>query len=205
MLAHEGMCCERGEESVFRVVLPANTDSQSILQGKWAYPYGYIGESERNQEVSDQRLGEVLEVESLMKRYCLFFDTKSPRALGDLFTEDARIDYGPEVEPIQGRGKLVAMVENGARTRFESTNHRISNEIVTFTGEAVATGTSHLYAWHKYFDSEVIGHLWGGYRYRFSKENGSWLIASLKLYASGMEGFHRSRMHDFRNILDDTI
>jgi hypothetical protein len=66
-------------------------------------------------------------------------------------------------------------------------------------------GTSHLYAWHKYFDSEVIGHLWGGYRYRFTKVDGKWLIAALKLYASGMEGFHRKRMHDFRIILEDKI
>jgi hypothetical protein len=150
-------------------------------------------------------LAEVIEVESLMKRYCLYFDTKKPQALGELFTEDAHIDYGPEVDPIQGRENLVAMVASGAKTRFESTNHRISNEIVTFADESSAMGTSHLYAWHKYFDSEVIGHLWGGYRYRFTKVDGKWLIAALKLYASGMEGFHRKRMHDFRIILEDKI
>ena len=155
--------------------------------------------------MSDHRFVEILEVESLMKRYCLYFDTKNAQALGDLFTEDARIDYGPEVEPIEGRVNLVKMVESGASTRFESTNHRISNEIVTFMDETVATGTSHLYAWHKYFGSEVIGHLWGGYRYRFSKVDGRWLIAALKLYASGFEGFHRNRMHDFRTILEDVI
>jgi hypothetical protein len=155
--------------------------------------------------MADERLVEVLEVESLMKRYCLYFDTKNAGALGELFTEAARIDYGPEVEPIQNRKKLVSMVEVGAQTRFESTNHRISNEIVTFIDEVSATGTSHLYAWHKYFGSEVIGHLWGGYRYRFSKVDGTWLIAALKLYASGFEGFHRNRMHDFRTILEDVI
>lgn len=155
--------------------------------------------------MTDQKLAEVFEVESLMKRYCLYFDTKNAQSLGELFTQDAHIDYGPEVEPIRGRENLVRMVESGARTRFESTNHRISNEIVTFTGESGATGTSHLYAWHKYFDSEVIGHLWGGYRYRFTKVDGKWLIAALKLYASGMEGFHRNRMHDFRIILEDKI
>lgn len=155
--------------------------------------------------MTDERLAEVFEVESLMKRYCLYFDTKNAQSLGELFTQDAHIDYGPEVEPILGRENLVRMVESGARTRFESTNHRISNEIVTFTDESSAMGTSHLYAWHKYFDSEVIGHLWGGYRYRFRKVDGKWLIAALKLYASGMEGFHRKRMHDFRIILEDKI
>ena len=88
-------------------------------------------------------------------------------------------------------------------TRFESTNHQISNETVTFTDENSATGTSHLYAWHKYYDSEVIGHLYGGYRYHFVKESDGWRISDLKLYASGSDGFHRKSMHDFRMILED--
>jgi hypothetical protein len=74
---------------------------------------------------------------------------------------------------------------------------------VTFTSEKMATGTSHLYAWHKYYGSEVIGHLYGGYRYRFLKQSDGWKISDLKLFASGMDGFHRTRMHDFRLILED--
>jgi len=190
----------------FLVLFSLRTLFLNLLEeGLKAYPSGASGDNERNQAVIDHRLNEIREIESLMKRYCLFFDTKSPRELGDLFTDDARIDYGPEVEPIQGRENLVAMVESGTRTRFESTNHRISNEIVTFIDEVSATGTSHLYAWHKYLDSEVIGHLWGGYRYRFKNVDGQWFIAALKLYASGMDGFHRKRMHDFRRILQEEI
>ena len=64
--------------------------------------------------MTDERLAEVFEVESLMKRYCLYFDTKNAQSLGELFTQDARIDYGPEVEPIRGRENLVRMVESGA-------------------------------------------------------------------------------------------
>jgi len=151
---------------------------------------------------SDPRLMEKAEIESLMKRYCLYFDTKRSEELASLFTEDCRVDYGPEVEPITGRERLQAMVAQGAATRFESTNHQICNEIVIFTGDESATGTSHLYAWHKYFDTEVIGHLWGGYRYRFQRFGEKWLISDLKLFASGTEGFHRKTMHDFRTILD---
>ena len=144
-----------------------------------------------------------LEIESLMKRYCLYFDTKRSADLASLFTTGARIDYGPEVEPVIGSKRLQEMVASGHATRFESTNHQICNEIVTFINEREAEGTSHLYAWHKYYGSHVIGHLYGGYRYRFVKEASGWRIASLKLYASGTDGFHRERMHDFRTILDD--
>jgi hypothetical protein len=149
------------------------------------------------------RVEDRIEIESLMKRYCLFFDTKRADDLALLFTDDAVIDYGPEVEPVRGRERLREMVASGMSTRFESTNHQICNEIVTFTSEKMATGTSHLYAWHKYYGSEVIGHLYGGYRYRFLKQSDGWKISDLKLFASGMDGFHRTRMHDFRLILED--
>ena len=149
------------------------------------------------------RVADRIEIELLMKRYCLYFDAKRPDSLAALFTVDAQVDYGPEVEPIVGRDKLRTMVASGAATRFESTNHQICNEIVIFDSESQAHGTSHLYAWHKYFGSETIGHLWGGYRYLFERVEGEWLISDLKLFASGTEGFHRSRMHDFREILDN--
>jgi hypothetical protein len=150
------------------------------------------------------RLSERVEIETLMKSYCLFFDTKRPADLAALFTADAKIDYGPEVAPIIGRENLQEMVRVGLSTRFESTNHQICNEIVTFVDEARAEGTSHLYAWHKYYESESIGHLYGGYRYRFLKEGGTWRISSLKLYASGIDGFHRATMHSFRSMLEDS-
>lgn len=152
---------------------------------------------------AEEHFADRIEIELLMKRYCLYFDTKKPDLLAALFTDDARIDYGPEVEPIIGREKLEVMVSNGATSRFESTNHQICNEIVIFDGDNEAHGTSHLYAWHKYFGSDVIGHLWGGYRYRFNRINGQWRMSDLKLFASGTEDFHRSRMHDFREILED--
>ena len=63
-----------------------------------------------------------IEIESLMKRYCLFFDTKRADDLALLFTADAVIDYGPEVEPIRGRVLLREMVASGMATRFESTH-----------------------------------------------------------------------------------
>jgi SnoaL-like domain len=158
-----------------------------------------VGEFSGSQLQSADRI----EIESLMKRYCLYFDTKRSADLASLFTAHARIDYGPEIDPVIGREKLKAMVSEGHATRFESTSHQICNEIVTFIDGVTAEGTSHLYAWHKYFDSETIGHLYGGYRYRFTKEDSEWKIAALKLYASGIDGFHRSTMHDFRTILDD--
>ncbi len=150
----------------------------------------------------ESKLESTYQIELLMKSYCLFFDTKKPAALSDLFTENARIDYGPEVPPVVGKAKLAEMISVGARDRFEATNHQICNEIVRFESEDVAHGTSHLYAWHKYYGSDLIGHLWGGYRYKFLRSESGWLIDELQLFATGMENFHRDTMHDFRTILD---
>lgn len=178
------------------VFFPLLTNAHKVCVLGWVF-------AEREQSMAEEvRLADRYEIELLMKRYCLYFDTKQPDALAALFTTDARVDYGPEVEPIHGRETLRNMVAQGARTRFESTNHQICNEIVIFDGDHQAYGTSHLYAWHKYFGSDLIGHLYGGYKYQFTQINGEWLISDLKLFASGTKDFHRSRMHDFREILE---
>lgn len=184
-----------------KVVLIAH--STGVFYAEVGSSLNLLGEVLEGEEHGMSReLVDRVEIETLMKSYCLFFDTKRAKDLAALFTDDARIDYGPELEPVIGSQKLEEMVRAGMANRFESTNHQISNEIVTFTSESTAVGTSHLYAWHKYFDSEVIGHLYGGYRYHFIKKSAGWKISDLKLFASGTDGFHRETMHDFRQILD---
>ena len=44
-----------------------------------------------------------IEIEDLVKKYCLYFDTNQPEKLVDLFSEDACIDYGPEVAPLKSK------------------------------------------------------------------------------------------------------
>ncbi|MFM2159885.1 MAG: hypothetical protein RLY39_416 [Actinomycetota bacterium] len=134
-------------------------------------------------------------VEELVYRYCYYFDRNLPEELSKLFTEDAVVDYGPEVANLIGRTQIYEMVSKGLAETFAATSHHISNFIVTFNSNISATSNSYLYAWHKYYSKEEIGHLWGGYEHEFVKIEGVWLIKSLKLFGVGMQGFHRSNMH----------
>jgi hypothetical protein len=134
-------------------------------------------------------------IEELVHRYCYYFDRNLPEELSKLFTEDAVVDYGPEVANLIGRAQILEMVSKGLAETFAATSHHISNFILTFQGDSSATSNSYLYAWHKYHAKEEIGHLWGGYEHEFAKIEGVWLIKSLKLFGVGMQGFHRLNMH----------
>jgi hypothetical protein len=134
-------------------------------------------------------------IEELVHKYCYYFDRNLPEELSKLFTEDAVVDYGPEVANLVGREQILEMVSKGLSETFSATSHHISNMIITFQSVESAKSNSYLYAWHKYHAKEEIGHLWGGYEHEFAKIEGVWLIKSLKLFGVGLQGFHRLNMH----------
>jgi hypothetical protein len=134
-------------------------------------------------------------VEELVYKYCYFFDRNLPEELSKLFTEDAEVDYGPEVANLIGRNQIFEMVSKGLTETFAATSHHISNFIVTFHSDSSATSNSYLYAWHKYHTREEIGHLWGGYEHEFAKIDGRWFIKKLKLFGVGTQDFHRTTLH----------
>ena len=135
------------------------------------------------------------DVEELVYKYCYYFDRNMPLELAALFAEDAIVDYGPEVANLIGRDQIFEMVSKGLAETFLATSHHISNLIITFQSNSSATSTSYLYAWHKYYSKEEIGHLWGGYEHEFIKNNDKWFIKNLILFGVGIQDFHRSNMH----------
>ena len=134
-------------------------------------------------------------IEELIYKYCYYFDRNQPTELSELFSIDAVVDYGPEIANLTSRKQIFEMVSKGLSETFLATSHHISNVLVSFKSETSATSTSYLYAWHKYYSREEIGHLWGGYEHEFVKIEGKWFITNLKLFGVGMQDFHRDTMH----------
>jgi hypothetical protein len=134
-------------------------------------------------------------VEELVHKYCYFFDRNLPEELAALFTEDAVVDYGPEIANLTSRKQILEMVSKGLAETFLATSHHISNFMIMSQDSSSATSTSYLYAWHKYHSKEEIGHLWGGYEHEFIKIDGKWFIKNLKLFGVGLQDFHRNTMH----------
>lgn len=134
-------------------------------------------------------------IEELVHKYCYFFDRNLPQELAELFSQDAVVDYGPEVNNLIGRAQILEMVSKGLAETFLATSHHISNFLITSLSSESATSTSYLYAWHKYRSREEVGHLWGGYEHEYIKIEGQWFIKKLKLFGVGMQDFHRGNMH----------
>lgn len=146
----------------------------------------------RNQPLS---LPDRMAIEDLMKKYCYFFDRNMPKELSELFTIDAQVDYGPEVNILKGQEQIFEMVSKGLSNTFIATSHHISNFLILNSDESTANSSCYLYAWHQYKNQSQIGHLWGGYENEFEKISTSWLIKSLRLYAVSTINFHRDTMH----------
>jgi ketosteroid isomerase-like protein len=134
-------------------------------------------------------------ISDLIHAYCLHFDQNEPEAVAALFTEGARVDYGPEVEPIVGAAQIAPRIAVGLTEIFAATSHHVSNIRIVFDDADRASSVSYLYAWHRYRDGSPDGELWGRYHHRFERTEAGWRIAELVLRAVGTRDFHRARMH----------
>ncbi|PWJ17033.1 nuclear transport factor 2 family protein [Jannaschia seohaensis] len=135
------------------------------------------------------------EITDLIHAYCFHFDRADPDGVAALFTEDAVIDYGPDVDIVTGAAALHAMVTKGATTLFAATSHHVSNVTVTFETPDRATSNCYLYAWHRYRADGRESELWGQYDHTFQRTGAGWRIARLTLSAAGTRAFHRANMH----------
>lgn len=134
-------------------------------------------------------------ITDLFNAYAWHFDRNEPDLVGQLFCEDATVDYGPEVPPLAGRDAIVRQVRTGLATIFAATSHHISNVQITLQSDHNASGEAYLYAWHRYRDGSPDGYLWGQYHNRFRRTADGWRIASLVLRAANSIDFHRDALH----------
>ena len=134
-------------------------------------------------------------IADLIHAYCLHFDQNEPEAVAALFTADARVDYGPELEPILGAAQIAPRIAVGLSEIFAATSHHVSNIRIEFEDADRASSVSYLYAWHRYRDGSPDGELWGRYHHRFERTEAGWRIAELVLRAAGTRDFHRATMH----------
>lgn len=135
------------------------------------------------------------EVAQLFNSYAYHFDRNEPDAVAALFTDDAVIDYGPEVAPIRGRDEIASRIAPGLNEIFAASSHHISNTTVTFDGADAATGMAYVYAWVRYRNGSPDANMWGQYHCRFRRTAEGWRIAELVLKVAGVTNFHRSAVH----------
>ena len=135
------------------------------------------------------------EIADLIHAYCYHFDRAEPELVCALFTDDAVIDYGPDVPKMVGADEFGPMISRGLSDLFAATSHHVSNIVIRFDTSDAARSVSYLYAWHRYQDSGEVSELWGQYHHDFRRTDAGWRILRLVLRAAGMKDFHRERMH----------
>lgn len=145
--------------------------------------------------MNNPRDDDTQEISSLFVAYAWHFDRNEPDSVAALFTEDAIVDYGPDLQPIRGRADIAQRLGEGLTQIFEMTSHHVSNISIDLGDIDHATGVAYVYAWHRYRDGSPDGYLWGQYHNRFRRVSGSWRISELILKAAGTTNFHRSTMH----------
>ncbi len=135
------------------------------------------------------------EITDVIHSYCYHFDRAEADEVLALFTEDAVVDYGPDVPTMTGVAEIGPMVANGLSRFFAATSHHISNVTIRFDGPEAARSISYLYAWHRYQDGRPNSELWGQYHHDFQRTPEGWKITRLVLRAAGSDRFHRDSMH----------
>jgi hypothetical protein len=157
-----------------------------------------MDDSQIESEIMIKPLQELIsyrQISEQLHRYCFYFDSNNPEGLRGLFTDDAMVDYGPEVQTLVGVTDIINSISSGLTNTFEATSHHISNIVIDFPSFSKANVQSYLYAWHKYRNKPEVGHLWGQYSHAFRLEAGAWKISKLTLRAVATQDFHRSTMH----------
>jgi hypothetical protein len=72
------------------------------------------------------------EIINLIHAYCSHFDRAEADEVLALFTEDAVVDYGPDVPTMNGVTEIGPMIVRGLHSFFAATSHHISNVTIQF-------------------------------------------------------------------------
>jgi hypothetical protein len=129
-----------------------------------------------------------LAINDLLHAYCRHVDLLEVRELGQLFTDDCIVDYGPGLGgPHRGRDVLETALARGLR-RFSATSHHLSNIEVDLDGDRAAA-ISYVLAWHRMANSSPDAVLYGQYHDHCVRAGSGWRISERRLLVVGEVGF----------------
>ena len=134
------------------------------------------------------RLEDRAKITELIHEYTRVFDMGDHDAMANLFTGDARIDYGPALGgEIQGREEIRAWLRG--IYMFRRTSHHLSNVQIAFESTDRARGTCYVLAWHEWPDDRPNAVLYGRYEDAYQRTADGWRIAVRCELQHGQENF----------------
>ena len=97
--------------------------------------------------MSVQELADRMEIVELVARCLIAVDDKDWDAVAACYTEDARIDYGGRIGPVDGAGKVAEVLRRTLET-VDVTQHLVTNSVVRLDGDR-ATHVAYVHAQHQ--------------------------------------------------------
>jgi 3-phenylpropionate/cinnamic acid dioxygenase small subunit len=145
---------------------------------------------ERSIEARLREVEDRTAIADLVFEYARLVDECQPEAVAALFTDDARIDYGPGLGGTQQGRAAVAAFFQGLYT-FARTSHHVSNHQIRFEGEGRARGVVYVLAWHQFrgVREGKTGWVMGRYEDEYVRTPAGWRFAARREAQHGQEGF----------------
>jgi len=124
--------------------------------------------------------------EDLLYGYCDCVDRASLVELGQLFSNNAMMDYGFG-RVFLGRENIVDLLRSRLGN-YRATSHHLSNIVILESTPTKIRMRSTIYAWHELMDG-TQAEVWGRYTNVLSHTNDGWKIAEHVVRAAGSKGF----------------
>lgn len=127
-------------------------------------------------------------ISETLQDYSYYVDRNDPAGLVEqVFCEDGEFELGAR-HAVVGRAELAKMFAK-TLAPFRATSHHLSNIRIRFEGDARATSTAYVYAWHIAADDGHRIDLWGRYHDHLRLTAAGWRIAVRRLSVAGSDGW----------------
>ena len=138
------------------------------------------------------------EITWVLNEYCHALDSMDLPRLRALFTDDCRVEYGPEPW-LQSRGAENLQVSLARMWRWARTSHHLSNVQIDFPTDDEALARSYVHAWHERPDGSTAT-IFGQYHDRLVRRSAGWRIAERRMVMNGNDSGFAVNIHRFERI-----
>jgi hypothetical protein len=144
-----------------------------------------------NLEQKLQRLGDRLDIQELMARYCRHADLLDADGMAACFTDDCVVAYVPAsmAAPARSKKELLGFLRQYFPNSVSSTHYITNIELIFDTSDTV-TAHTYMYSWQRFvgYPAAADCHRYGRYEFQVVRSPQGWLFSRLNLLSAGEYG-----------------
>ena len=144
-------------------------------------------------EADRHRLADRQEIADLLHEYCRALDLMDLAAIAAVFTEDCRVEYGPE-DRLRSQSASGVAKSLERMWRWARTSHHLSNVQIAFESPDLARSVSYVLAWHERPDGSTAT-VMGQYHDQLVRRKDGWRIAERRMDMNGCDAGFTVNLH----------